>query len=169
MLHDILQTFTTNRGTHGSIKYGPIRVLLFNRGLRIADHNLKLYLNCLSIYLTATASRRSCFNRNGLTKVQGNHHPSVNCAISETTKRINAKFCGKVAIHHMSTQLFPFFKIWNFLILTISFSFSDTWYPMGVKISKCYSSQSYGSFSSKPLLNVPCDSPRKLHIEILNI
>ncbi len=32
------------RGTHGSIKYGPIRVLFFNIELRIADH----YLNPLS-------------------------------------------------------------------------------------------------------------------------
>ncbi len=30
------------RDTHGSIKYGLIRVLLFKRGLRIADHYLRL-------------------------------------------------------------------------------------------------------------------------------
>ena len=40
------------RGIHGSIKYGPIRVLFFNRELQIVDH----YLRPLSeayIYLTA--------------------------------------------------------------------------------------------------------------------
>ncbi len=31
----------TNTGIHGSIKYGPARVLLFNRELRIADHYLR--------------------------------------------------------------------------------------------------------------------------------
>ncbi len=31
---------SSTRGTHGYIKYGPIRVLFFNRELRIADHYL---------------------------------------------------------------------------------------------------------------------------------
>ncbi len=33
---------------------------------------------------------------------------------------------------------------------------------MGVKISKCYSSYSYDSFSTILFLNVPCDSPHKV-------
>ncbi len=41
--HHILRSFrhsqfVTPRGTHGSIKDGPIRVLFFNRELRITDH-----------------------------------------------------------------------------------------------------------------------------------
>ena len=35
MCHD------TQRGIHGSIKYGVIQVLVFNRELRIADHYLR--------------------------------------------------------------------------------------------------------------------------------
>ncbi len=39
------------RGTHGSIKYGPIGVLFFNRELLIADHYLRpQYLNHISIF-----------------------------------------------------------------------------------------------------------------------
>ena len=41
--------YNTSGGTHGSIKYGQIRVLFFNRELRIADHYLRplseLYIN----------------------------------------------------------------------------------------------------------------------------
>ena len=44
---------------------------------------------------------------------------------TETIKRINANFGGQVAVHHISRPLF---------------SFSLTWDPMGVKISKRYSS-----------------------------
>ncbi len=32
---------------------------------------------------------------------------------------------------------------------------------MGVKISKCYSSYSYDSFSAKLFLRIPCDNPHK--------
>ncbi len=45
--------------------------------------------------------------------------PSVKPVFSETVKQINAKFCGKVAIHHISRPFFPFLKILDFLILTI--------------------------------------------------
>ncbi len=39
--------------------------------------------------------------------------------------------------------------------------FSLTWHPMGVKISKRYSSHKFDSFSTKLFLNVPCNNPRK--------
>ncbi len=35
---------------------------------------------------------------------------------------------------------------------------------MGVKLSKRYSSHSYGSFSSKLCLKIPCDSPHKVYL-----
>ena len=45
---DFLNHFVSNsssiitiRGTHGSIKFGPTRVLIVNRELRIADHYLR--------------------------------------------------------------------------------------------------------------------------------
>ena len=65
---------------------------------------------------------------------------SIKRVFSETVKGINAKSCGKVAIHHISRPFFPILKILDFLILTIFFLFSLTWNPMGVKISKRYSS-----------------------------
>ena len=57
----------------------------------------------------------------------------------ETIKGINAKFCGKVAIQHISKPYFSLLKFKIFLILTNFtnyFSFSLTWDHMGVKISK---------------------------------
>ena len=39
---------------------------------------------------------------------------SVKRVFSETVKQINVKFCGKVAIHRISRQLFPFLKILDF-------------------------------------------------------
>ncbi len=33
-----MTALSIHRGTHGSIKYGPVQVLFFNRELRIADH-----------------------------------------------------------------------------------------------------------------------------------
>ncbi len=39
---------------------------------------------------------------------------SVKRVFSETVKQINARFCGKVAIHHMSRPFFLFFKILDF-------------------------------------------------------
>ncbi len=51
--------------THGSIKYGPIRFLFFNR----TTNHRSLFKNHNSIiyqYLTARATRRSLFNRNVL-------------------------------------------------------------------------------------------------------
>ncbi len=60
----------------------------------------------------------------------------------------------------------------NCCILTICFSFSLTWDPMGVKISKCYSSHSYNSFSTKLFRYNSCGSPHKScfyrNFEILN-
>ncbi len=49
MYLDNLYSHTSIRGTHGSIKYGPIQVLCFNRELRIADHYLRplCSLNCI--------------------------------------------------------------------------------------------------------------------------
>ncbi len=38
----------------------------------------------------------------------------VKRVFSETVKRINAKFCGKVAIRHISRTFFPFLKILDF-------------------------------------------------------
>ncbi len=40
--------------------------------------------------------------------------PSVKRVFSETVKQINAKLCGKVAIHYISRLFFPFFKILDF-------------------------------------------------------
>ncbi len=40
--------------------------------------------------------------------------PSVKRVFSETVKQINAKICGKVAIHHISRPFFPFLKILDF-------------------------------------------------------
>ncbi len=40
--------------------------------------------------------------------------PSVKRVFSETVKQINAKFCGKVAIHHISRPFLLFLKILDF-------------------------------------------------------
>ncbi len=54
------------------------------------------------------------------------------------------------------------FEIWNFNFFSKKWlKFSSSLDPMGVKISKHYSSHSYDSFSTKLFLNVPCDSPHK--------
>ena len=45
--------------------------------------------------------------------------PSVNSSFSETSAWIQTKFYGKLPIHHISRQLFCFFKIFNFQIFTI--------------------------------------------------
>ena len=62
----------------------------------------------------------------------GVRHPSVrlsvNSSFSETAAWIQAKFYGKLPIHHISRQFFLFFQIF--------FSFLLTWDPMGAKISK---------------------------------
>ncbi len=47
-------------------KYCPIRVLFFNRQLRIADHCFKTPIWIIYQYSTAMASRRSFFNGNRL-------------------------------------------------------------------------------------------------------
>ncbi len=39
---------------------------------------------------------------------------SVKRIFSETVKQINAKFCGKVAVQHISRLFFPFLKILDF-------------------------------------------------------
>ena len=39
---------------------------------------------------------------------------SVKRVFSETVKEINAKFCGKVIIHHISRPFFAFLKILDF-------------------------------------------------------
>ncbi len=39
---------------------------------------------------------------------------SVKRVFSETVKQINAKFCEKVAIRHISRPFFPFLKILDF-------------------------------------------------------
>ncbi len=48
---------------------------------------------------------------------------SVKRVFSEAVQQINAKFCGKVAIHHISRPFFPFLKNLDFWILTIFFRF----------------------------------------------
>ncbi len=63
---------------------------------------------------------------------------SVKSGFSETTTRVQAKFYGKLLIRCISRPLFSsifFFKIFTFQMLTIFYSFSLTWDPMGVKIS----------------------------------
>ncbi len=57
--------------------------------------------------------------------------PSVKRAFSETFKQINAKFCGKVAIHHISRPFFSVFKHFGFLNFNIFISFSLTWMGPG--------------------------------------
>ena len=53
----------------------------------------------------------------------------------------------------------------NFQISNLKFKkkkrlkFSLKWEPMGVKISKRYSSYNFDSFSTKPFLNIPCNNP----------
>ena len=61
-----------------------------------------------------------------------------------------------------------FLAFWNFKfqIFFKRLKFLLTWDPMGVKISKRYSSYSYYSFSTKLFQNVPCDSPHKSYIGI---
>ncbi len=63
---------------------------------------------------------------------------SAKCVFSETVKQqINAKFCGKVAIHHISRRLFSLLKNLDFWILSI-FSFSLTWDPI-----QCYRNENF--------------------------
>ncbi len=69
--------------------------------------------------------------------------PSAVCPQNELTPHF------VVSNHSISRPFFPFFKIVDFfLILTILFSFSLKWQPMGVNISKIYSSYNYDSFST---------------------
>ena len=94
--------------------------------------------------------------------------------MDRTRKRINGKFCGKVAMNHISTRPFPFrffffFKIsdfFNFLILTIFVNMG----PYEKKILNHYSCHSYDCCSTKPFLSKsnPCDSSlKKLLLGIL--
>ncbi len=55
------------------------------------------------------------------------------------------------------------YEFWNFKFQNFlkRLKFSFTWDPVGVKLSKCYSSYSFDSFSTKLFLNVPCSSPHK--------
>ena len=56
--------------------------------------------------------------------------PSIKHVFSETVKQINAKFCGKVAIHHISRYLhISSFQNFGFLNFSELFSFSLTWDP----------------------------------------
>ncbi len=67
--------------------------------------------------------------------------------------------------------IFLVFKIW-FLNFNELFSFSLPWDPMGVKISKRYSSYSYNSFSTKLLYVFPVTVLTKLadrNFEISNL
>ncbi len=43
------------------------------------------------------------------------HRPSIKCFFSEPVKQINAKFCRKVAVHHISRPCFLLFKNFGFL------------------------------------------------------
>ncbi len=73
---------------------------------------------------------------------QASVRPSVNSSFSETAAWIQAKFYGKLPIHHISRPIFVcFFKIFIFKIFMIFFFiFINIWDPMGAKISKRYSS-----------------------------
>ncbi len=97
-------------------------------------------------------------------------HPSSACKthFSETIKQINAIFCGKIAVHHIS--IFSIFKNFGFLnfnnfffFFTFFFSFLLTWDPMGVKISKHYSQR----YRSSNFFTVVFIKVTYLHFEIL--
>ncbi len=64
-LHSVVRHVVANRDIHGSIKYGPIRVLFFNRELHvwIMDHYFRPLSESYNYqYLTAMANHRSLFN-----------------------------------------------------------------------------------------------------------
>ncbi len=72
--------------------------------------------------------------------------------------------------HHKTT--FGIFEILKIEILAIFFSFSLTWDPMGVKISKCYPSYISQPKAFKPVLNFPPNGPYKITLgsfEILSV
>ncbi len=94
-----------------------------------------------------------CVSR-GIAMAQASVRPSsVKCVFSETMEGINAKSCGKAAMHHISR---PFvFKNFGFFNFNDFFSFSLTWDPMEVKIPKRFSSHSCHSFSTKLFLKIP--------------
>ena len=85
------------------------------------------------VYTAELLSWRSC-----LSSVSPS---SVNLGFSETAAWIQAKFYGKLPMHHISR---PFFLLSKFSSNFYDFfSFSLTWDPMGAKISKRYSSSSF--------------------------
>ncbi len=87
-------------------------ISLYNSANRFPRHTYISFLALLDCVSRANAVARGAVVR-----------PSVKRVFSETVKQIDAKFCGKVAIHHISRPFFPFFKILNFWILTIVFGF----------------------------------------------
>ncbi len=66
--------------------------------------------------------------------------PSVKPIFSETMKRINTKFCGKVPIHHLPRPFF--FKSLLFLFLTMFFIVFFNRGPYGSKVSSGICSES---------------------------
>ena len=78
---------------------------------------------------------------------------SVNSGFSETAAWIQAKFCGKLPIRHISS----FFLIFFFFLVDFLFSFFSIFFffvfvnmgPMGAKISKCYFSHNFDPIATK--------------------
>ncbi len=64
-------------------------------------------LDCVSIKLLSWRRGPSSIRRTSVKRI-----------FSETIKGINAKCCGKLAIHHISRYFFPCLINWDFLILT---------------------------------------------------
>ncbi len=73
-----------------------------------------LYLPVKSHWLEFLALLDCVSRANAVAQVSVVRPSSVKRVFSETIQQINAKFCGKVAIHHISRPFFPFLKILDF-------------------------------------------------------
>ncbi len=87
--------------------------------IRCAIH--RCFVSCLSnvhVYALCKVflALLDCVSRaNAVAQASVVRRSSVKCVFSETVKQINAKFCGKVAIHHISRPFFSVFKNFEFL------------------------------------------------------
>ncbi len=91
IISDIAEMFANCLSLKGKPK------IFFVQACQMSNHRGE-FLALLDCVSRANAVARASIRR-----------PSVKCVFSETVKQINTKFCGKVAIHHISRLFFPLF------------------------------------------------------------
>ena len=92
--------------------------------------------------------------------------PSVKRVFSGTTLcELMSNVVKRQLFAIYSDDIFYFSKFLDFLYITLTFfTLSLPWDPMGVEMSKRYSSHSYSCSSTNPFLNIPCYTPHKSYL-----